>query len=322
MKKSKLVNRRTFINQTAIASGALLLPADLISNNLFKPNTPLKNDLEIHLFSKCLQFLDYNETCEAAKKMGFDGLDLTVRRKGHVLPENVIEDLPKATKLMKSHGLIPRMISTNVMDANNTTNISVLETAKKLGYGYYRTDWIKYDKSFPIQENVTKAKNKFTELAALNNEIGIKGSYQNHSGYYIGSPIWDLKQILSGISPINLGSQYDITHASIEGGKNWEIGFDLIKPHINSLVLKDYKWVKVNQKWKVAFTPLGEGMIDFHNYFSILKKHKIQLPISLHIEYDLGGAEKGEITTMEKSEILKKIKKDLLYIRKVWNEVD
>ena len=322
MKNSNLLNRRTFINKTAVASGALLLPVDLISTNMFAAQDPIKNNLEIHLFSKCIQFLDYNEMCLAAKEMGFNGLDLTVRPKGHVLPENVLEDLPKATELMKAHGLTPKMISTSIMEANDPTNISVLETAKKLGYQYYRTGWVKYNRNHSIQENIIKTKKQFTALAELNNKIGISGAYQNHAGHYVGSPIWDLEQILTDISPINLGSQYDITHASVEGGKNWEIGFELIQPYINSLAIKDFKWEKVQGKWKVVYTPLGEGMIDFHHYFSLLKKHKIQVPISLHVEYDLGGAEKGKSPTMEKSEIIKKIKKDLLYIQRVWDEVD
>lgn len=322
MKKSNLLNRRTFINKTAVASGALLLPVDLISNNLIAPEKTIKNDLEIHLFSKCLQFLDYSEMAIAAKEMGFNGLDLTVRPKGHVLPENVVEDLPKATKLMTAHGLTPKMISSSIMDANDPTNILVLETAKKLGYQYYRSGWVKYNRNHSIQENIIKTKKQFAALAELNSKIGISGAYQNHAGHYIGSAIWDLEQILTTISPLNLGSQYDITHASVEGGKNWEIGFELIQPYINSLALKDFKWEKVNQKWKVVYTPLGEGMIDFHHYFSLLKKYKIQVPISLHVEYDLGGAEKGKIPTMEKSKILEKIKKDLLYIKKVWAEID
>jgi len=40
---------------------------------------------EIHLFSKHLQWLDYEGMSKVAKQIGFDGLDLTVRRKGHVL---------------------------------------------------------------------------------------------------------------------------------------------------------------------------------------------------------------------------------------------
>ncbi|MFD1294453.1 sugar phosphate isomerase/epimerase family protein [Lutibacter holmesii] len=322
MKKSNLLNRRSFIQNTALASGALLVPFDILSKNIFTSESPIKNNLEIHLFSKCLQFLDYNETCIAAKEMGFNGLDLTVRPKGHVLPENVEKDLPKATEIMKKHGLTPKMISTSVVDATNATNISVLKTAKKLGYQYYRTGWVKYNRNQSVQENIIKTKKQFTALAKLNSNIGITGAYQNHAGYYVGSPIWDLEQLLTNFSPSNLGSQYDITHARVEGGKNWELGFELIQPHINSLAIKDFKWEKINGKWKVVYTPLGEGMIDFHYYFSLLKKYKINVPISLHVEYDLGGAEKGKIPTMEKSEILKKIRKDLLFIQKIWAEID
>ena len=60
----------------------------------------------IHLFSKHLQWLDYEGMSKVAKEIGFDGLDLTVRRKGHVLPENVERDLPKAVAAMQKLSLI------------------------------------------------------------------------------------------------------------------------------------------------------------------------------------------------------------------------
>lgn len=316
------INRRDFIAKTSLASSSLLIPTEILAENLLFKNSKTPKKLELFLFSKCLQFLNYKEACIAAKEMGFDGLDLTVRPKGHVLPENVKEDLPKATEQMKLHGLTPKMMSTNVISATNPVDISVLENAKKLGYEIYRTGWLKYNSSFSIQENLTKAKTEFTQLAELNKKIGISGGYQNHNGLYIGSPIWDLAQILSDISPLNLGSQYDIMHASVEGGKNWELGLELIKPNINSIVLKDFKWEKINNKWKVVYTPLGEGMIDFHHYFSILKKYNIQVPISLHVEYDLGGAEHGKIPTMDTSKIVHKIKKDVEFINKTWKQVN
>ena len=46
-----------------------------------------------------------------AKEIGFDGVELTVRPKGHVLPENARRDLPKAVAAIKEHGLT----STNMM---------------------------------------------------------------------------------------------------------------------------------------------------------------------------------------------------------------
>ena len=62
--------------------------------------------LKIHIFSKHLQFLNYQDLAEAAAEMGFDGIDLTVRPKGHVLPERVESDMPKAVEAMRKVGLI------------------------------------------------------------------------------------------------------------------------------------------------------------------------------------------------------------------------
>ncbi|MEM9984789.1 MAG: sugar phosphate isomerase/epimerase, partial [Bacteroidota bacterium] len=48
-----------------------------------------KEELEVHLFSKHLQFLGYRAMAEKATELGFAGLDLTVRPNGHVSPEKV-----------------------------------------------------------------------------------------------------------------------------------------------------------------------------------------------------------------------------------------
>ena len=47
-------------------------------------------------FSKHLQDMNYDQVGKALRDAGFDGVDLTVRPKGHVLPERVAEDLPRA----------------------------------------------------------------------------------------------------------------------------------------------------------------------------------------------------------------------------------
>lgn len=311
------MKRRDFINQTALASSAFFIPGTGIADNLFSSSNSTKN-LEIHLFSKHLQFLNYKDMSEAAKEMGFDGVDLTVRPKGHVLPENVVEDLPRATEAMKSYDLIPKMFSSNVMDANNEVQRTVLKTAKNLGYEYYRTAWIKYKSDEDILAKVEQANKKFIDLSALNKKIGIIGGYHNHSGHYVGAAIWDLHKALENVTTSHLGSQYDIMHATVEGGENWEIGFNLIKPIINTLVIKDFKWGKVNGNWKRIFTPLGEGMVNFKRYFELLKQNNINVPISIHVEYDLGGAEHGGKPSIKRKEVFKRIKHDLDFVRRHW----
>lgn len=175
---------------------------------------------------------------------------------------------------MKSFGLKPNLFSTSVSDANDSIHKKVLETASQLGYQTYRTAWFKYKRDKGILDTVDYAKKQLKGLAKLNKKLNISGGYQNHSGHYFGSGIWDLHSTLQQLSSNHIGSQYDIMHATVEGGKNWKIGFKLIKPYINSIVLKDFLWQKKNGKWVVQYVPIGEGMLDFNSFFSLLKEHK------------------------------------------------
>ncbi|MGB4958710.1 MAG: twin-arginine translocation signal domain-containing protein, partial [Saprospiraceae bacterium] len=86
-------SRRKFLKTTAIAGG--LMPFVHVPFFQIKTSTPFERQ-NIHIFSKHLHFLDYYEAGTVAAELGFDGVDLTVRPKGHVLPENVKTDLPKA----------------------------------------------------------------------------------------------------------------------------------------------------------------------------------------------------------------------------------
>ena len=48
---------------------------------------------------------------------------------------------------------------------------------------------------------------------------------------------------------------------------------------------------------------------------------KINVPVSLHLEYDLGGAEKGHKTiSVDKKVVFNAMKKDLETVRQVWTE--
>ena len=115
------------------------------------------------------------------------------------------------------------------------------------------------------------------------------GCYQNHSGTFVGASIWEIKKILGSADIDHFGIQYDIRHATVEGGLSWENGLRLIRPHIKTIVLKDFKWSQVNGKWKAVNTPIGEGMVDFKKYFTLLKAYKINVPVSLHLECPIGG---------------------------------
>ena len=314
----KVITRRNFTKLSAAAIGSMPLMG--FNGTLFNAFSNSKDHLSVSLFSKHLQFLDYNQMSEAAAELGFDGLDLTVRPKGHVLPERVSDDLPKAVAAMKKYGINPGMMTTNVWDVNLDEDKTVLEIASKLGFTHYRTGWLTYPEDRSIEDSQAIYGQQAAELEALNRNLGLMGCYQNHAGNHVGAPIWDLPPILSATNNEYMGCQYDIRHAVVEGGSSWELGLRQIRPFIKSIVIKDFKWGKVDGEWKPVNTPLGEGMVDFHRYFSLLKKYQINVPVSLHLEYDLGGAEHGASKiTIDRRQVFNAMKKDLTFLRNAWD---
>jgi L-ribulose-5-phosphate 3-epimerase len=319
--KHKLT-RRSFIEKSALATAgaAMSIPAiskanDLTNDFLIAP----RDDLSIHVFSKHLQFLDYKATAEAAAEIGFDGVDWSVRPKGHVLPENVKRDLPLAVAELKKVGFEPKMMTSGVTRAEDKYTMDVLETAAKLGIEYYRLGYYKYDNDASIPESIARIRKDVTGLSILNKSLKITGAYQNHAGMHVGAAIWEIWEMLQGVRNDYMGCQYDIRHASVEGSQSWPIGLKLIKPQIKSIVLKDYKWQQSNGKWNLINTPIGEGMVDFPAYFKLLKQYNINVPVSMHYEYDMGGAEHGKKDiSISSKEVFRIMKKDLEKVREYW----
>jgi len=305
------MNRRTFLQLSA--AGSIGLPFFKFPFNSAAP------PLSMHVFSKHLQFLDYKNMAAAAKAIGFDGVDLTVRPGGHVLPERVREDLPKAVQAIRNAGLQAIMMTTKVDDVDNPTDRQVLETAAELGIKYYRMNWFRYPKEGALPEALDDFNKRTQELAKLNKKIGLVGCYQNHSGPYVGASVWEIWKLLEKTSPQHLGAQYDIRHAVVEGGRSWQTGLRLLAPRIQTIVLKDFLWQQNDEgKWYVKNVPLGEGMVDFGDYFKQLKAYNIQVPVSVHYEYDMGGAEHGGKDISNPEAVYSAMKRDLERARELW----
>ncbi|MGB3781302.1 MAG: sugar phosphate isomerase/epimerase family protein [Tunicatimonas sp.] len=310
-------SRRNFLG--ALAAGGVALPQPTFAN---RPSRVAEKAVSLHVFSKHLQFLDYEATARAAAEIGFDGVDLAVRPKGHVLPENVTTDLPRAVAALKQAGLQALLMTTAIMDPAAATAATVLETAHQQGITHYRTNWLRYDQeNVNLPESLKGYRKQLTTLAELNRKTNMIGGYQNHSGeHYVGAPVWDIATLLNEINSPHLGSQYDIRHATAEGGQAWPLGLDLIHPRINSLVIKDFRWEKGGDQWKIVNVPLGEGMVDFSKFFSLLKKYDVRCPISVHFEYELPG-EKEEMDVAERTEkTIAVMRKDVTALQKYLDE--
>lgn len=311
-------SRRSFIKKTSTFAGlAPFVPMTCENLGVEDEAKPLS----LHVFSKHLQFLPYKEVGAKAAELGFDGVDLTVRPKGHVLPESVKDDLPTAIEDIKSGGSICQMMTTAVDDAEDDIDKAVLETAADQGIKFYRANWFKFPKEGSLEKALDGFQVRLRELSLLNKELGLVGAYQNHSGTGVGASVWELDKIVKTVDPDHFGLQYDIRHATVEGGRSWPNGIRLLHNQIKTIALKDFVWGKVDGKWKIINTPIGEGMVDFKKYFALLKQYKVNVPVSMHFEYPLGGANHGDRElTVEPKVVYDAMKKDIAKIHQLWEE--
>ena len=301
------MDRRHFI--AATLTGAIVAKTDFL---LAKPADAMK----ISVFSKTLHWIeDYQTLANTVAELGFDGIDLTVRPDGHVSPEKVEIDLPKAIQAAKKANIEILMIVTNILQADALAE-RVLKTATAEGIKHYRMGWYHLEMQRDITTQVDSFGMQMKGLANLNKKYQISGEYQNHGGQYLGAAVWDLQPIFKNINSPLLGCQYDINHANAESGANWETGFRLIAPYIKSIAIKDFKYELKDGKLLKIGCPLGEGIIDWKKYLQLLKQYKINVPITMHFEYDLGGAENGlRSIKIDKKVILDAMRKDLILLK-------
>jgi sugar phosphate isomerase/epimerase len=311
--KAAVLSRRQVLGGMAAAA----LPAGAAER---KDSSVSAGPLKVCVFSKHLQWLDWQEAAATAKRIGFDGVDLTVRPGGHVLPEKVAEDLPKAVDAVRKAGLETPMITAGIVDTSSPHAEAILRTASSLGIRHYRWGGFTYSKDKGIPEQLAALKPRVQALADMNRHYGMCAMYHTHSGPgMVGAPQWDLWMLLHEFDSRLVGVNYDIGHATVEGGYGgWLLSDRLMQPLMRGIALKDFRWSKdARGEWSPEWCPIGEGMVNFKRFFALLKQAHFSGPVQLHFEYkSLGGADSGKSKlTLDGEEVVKAMRRDLDLVR-------
>lgn len=270
------VSRRHFMAATAAAVGLAANGAHAEGEG--KPKGP-----SICVFTKYLQFLDYAALGKTCKAVGLDGVDLTVRKGGHVEPDKVTVDLPRAAETIRAEGIDVSMITTSLNNGDDPTAPKILETASKLGIRYFRVGGLLYEKTTHPLAQLSKFTEGLRSLATLAEQYNLTAGYHNHSGFNeVGGAIWDLQRMIDAVGSARFGSNLDIAHVTVEGAYGmWQINTRLIAPYVKMMAVKDFVWDKDRPKW----VPLGEGIVKVVDCLKIVHESGFAGPISLHFEY-------------------------------------
>lgn len=278
------VTRRHFIQTTAAASAAAAWAPDALASQ------PSGFRGSLCFFSKHLPRMDAQRLGATLKKLGFDGVDITVRPKGHIEPARVAQDLPPFVAGIRQHGLSVPMITTELLSDADPAARPTFETAAALKIPFLKPGYYRYTLA-DVRKERDEAGAKLRTLAALGARHNVRIGFHNHSGTYIGGPVWDIASVIDTLDPKVVGYYFDPRHAVVEGGDaGWRAAFNLVAPRLFMIAVKDFYWEKGPKGWRVQNCPMGEGMVDWPRFFGLLAKANFHGPISLHLEYDIPGA--------------------------------
>jgi L-ribulose-5-phosphate 3-epimerase len=243
------------------------------------------------LFSKHAAQLNYKDLAKYCKESGFEGVDLTVRPGGHVLPAKVAEDLPVAVETLRAAGLEVPMITTGLTSARAPEAAATLRAAGALKIpfwkvGYFRYDTTKLDAG-DNERKLAEVQAALTEFSALSRLYNIVAGFHNHSGNYVGAPVWDTAEMFKSLDPKTIGYYFDPAHATAEGGAwTWNASLAIAVKRLRMVAVKDFYWEKTKGKWAMKWCPLGEGMVDWPKVLQVMAKSGFTGPLTLHVEYN------------------------------------
>ncbi|MHC4398398.1 MAG: sugar phosphate isomerase/epimerase family protein [Planctomycetota bacterium] len=273
--------RRQFLSETAAASAALIAGSKAIAA---AGASGKEGEWPIAVFEKVFEALGYDELADAMVKIGADGVEATVRPKGHIEPEAAPDELPKMARSMAKRGKRIVIAATHVRRVDEPYTESLLETVKSLGITHYRMGHYYLNPQQPMKQQVAQYAAQARELAALNAEIGLQGLYQNHSGArYLGALAWDAAAMLDGIDPDALGVALDLRHLRTDTGLSWKTAASVLKPHVRSIYVKDAVWTGPRTD-QLEDAPLDTGFVT-DEIFEFVRKDLQPVPLSIHMEY-------------------------------------
>jgi sugar phosphate isomerase/epimerase len=242
---------------------------------------------------------------QAALQADFSAVDLTVRSQGHVEPTVVGTNLPLMLNGIRSTGCICDSITTGINPTTNpadTTWIAsqfvnqILSTAAANGIKRYRIGAVAYPANTfgaamqTALDGLRVNMRRLAQIGAANNNLTAMYHTFNSD---IGTGIYDLMYVYSGIDPNLLGINYAVGHIVTDGPLSlWSQDLRFGMPNIKGLALQDVVWIQdpTTLRWSSPTVIAGTGMINWLQFFQLLLAGGYNGPADLQIEYTITGA--------------------------------
>ena len=153
-----------------------------------------------------------------------------------------------------------RMLTTGLTQADDPAARATFAAARAAGVTRLKAGYYRYAFADARRE-LAAATTSFHALVAMAAQSGVMCAYHNHSGDYVGAPMWDVLRMLEGQPADATGFYFDVRHATVEGGLGgWRAARADGGAHMRMLAIR-FSWEK-GAKGAGCRRLSGGGMVD------------------------------------------------------------
>ncbi len=308
------------------------------------------------VFSKRFEHLSLEEMAATIAGLGLDGFELAVRGAGHALPEaaagtaghvtpdRVRADLPRAVAVCRAHGLEIGWIATDITSAASPHAREVIAVASECGIRQFKLGYHHYDGFGHLRRQLDEMRRDLESIERLCLEYGIQAGVHVHAGYCLSAEAMQAERVVADFEPNALGIYADLGHMGLEGAYGgWVQSLDLVSERLIMLSLKNVGLFPYTGQddagrrshvrpgldgtraepsagvvsWESKFVPLKEGITPYREAFQYLKQIGYDSFASFHTEYQ-GAWSWRELSY---AELVAQLQEDVAYVREITAEL-
>lgn len=294
MPNQNQLTRRTLLQ----AAGALAVGTSLQAAPTSEAKKP-----QVCIYSEQFQSLPIPKVCEVFRKIGADGIDLTVRPGGHIKPENAPKELPIAAAAAKEHGLKILMLTTGITSPDQNAE-GILATCQNLGIRKIKMGYYGGGEFGQLKKRLDDSRRQLEAVVKLAAKYEVRPCVHVHSGLTIPSNGFMLHRLIRDIPPERIGAYLDSCHMTITGGAGgWKQAVELLSPWISLVALKNFQWHKGDrdslgrQTWRTNYCRLEDGVAPIPDFVRTVHRTGYRGFYNLHTEYKLPVKDCIRLTT-------------------------
>ncbi len=204
--------------------------------------------MRLSLTTVALPHLALEELFEFASRLGYDGVELRVRRipeaalgqpysfwgnhRCDLSPDNFVQTAPRIRQLCADHGLAIPALASNATAADLDDIRRLAEGAALCGCPLVRIGAPRrYDGSVPYREVYAEAVDAFGRALEVVRSFGVRGLLEIHGGTITVSAGLAFR-LVSNFPPEAIGVIYDVQNMVREGYEGARLGLDVLGPYL------------------------------------------------------------------------------------------